>query len=201
MSASIDPHVETAEAADRPFQFGLRTLLLFVGALAVVSAIITRVGAAWSTALVLGLLLIAAHVSANAWGTRAASRATRSPVRLDDGEQRAAADAGPPLFAPHTQLGERRRLGWPLPLCVAAGGLAGGTLGTAMLAALYFHVGGLAAVVTGGLSAAIVGGFLAFLASAFLGVAARALTEASRGPRRAGPPEATALRPPETTGP
>lgn len=190
MSMSIDPHADLSAPAtelssfDRPFQFRLRTLLLFIAAIAVLTAVLTRVGPAWSIAVVLGTLLISVHVMANAWGTRASNRASQrrgDESTASDGQE--SLETLPLQFAPHTRLRDRRRQGWLTPLCTVCGAAIGGTLGTALFYTLYFGVGGYAAVVTGGFSAAVVGGFLGYLASTFLGVASRALSEASGASR------------------
>jgi hypothetical protein len=181
MSTPIEPEIDASATEVRPFQFSLRTLLLFVSAVAVLMAIITRVGAVWSVAIVLGLLLVTAHISANAFGTRAVNRTTQRLARRHEDDADELCVTGPLQFAPHSRLSERRRLGWSMPLATVVGAAVGGTFGSVLLSTLYFEAGGFGAVLLGGFSATVLGGFLGFLASTFIGVTGRALSEASRG--------------------
>ena len=58
----------------KPFQFGLRTLFVGIALLGVLLAIMVHLEPIWSLALVWSLLLVAAHVAGNVWGTRSSAR-------------------------------------------------------------------------------------------------------------------------------
>ncbi len=51
--------------ADPPFQFALRTLLLYVGAICVLLAMAVRLGTVWGMVLIWAVMLVAAHVFGN----------------------------------------------------------------------------------------------------------------------------------------
>ncbi|HEV3005744.1 MAG TPA: hypothetical protein VGX78_14855 [Pirellulales bacterium] len=170
------------QAVGRPFQFGLRTLLLWVAALAALFAVLGKVGPVWQVVIVWLLVLAAVHVLANAWGSRAgAARHMPDPASDDKrGEAKSVAPC-PPRFAPATRLCETARLG-RTPLTVAlVGVLVGGSLGTLVFALVSWERSGYGGVIVAGISSAVVGGFLGFLSSSFLQTAVQALREAATG--------------------
>lgn len=183
--AAPQPVATPGDAAEppRPFQFGLRTMFAGVAMLSALFALMGAVGMVWSVILVWFLLLVVAHVTANAWGTRAGRRGVRS--QPDDPRGESTAPADPPrqlTFEGAARLRETRRPGWPMFVVTAAGALSGGALASTALMLLSLERAGYAGVVVGAVSAAAVGGFLGFLASSFLDVAGHAWREAAHGP-------------------
>ena len=67
----------------RPWQFGLRTLLLGTAVCGAMLAVISAAGPLWSVVLAWFAILVAAHVAANAWGSKVpscrAARPTEEP--------------------------------------------------------------------------------------------------------------------------
>src|SRR5687767_7600124 len=109
-------------------QFSLRSLLLAVGLCSVLLAVMNLVGALWSTALVWFLLLVAAHVFGNAWGTR-----SRTAPRPADDRQSDRRSRPPVRFAPSTRLRGQICIGRCMIACSALGAVIGGCLGTYVL--------------------------------------------------------------------
>src|SRR5690349_7963308 len=64
-----------ADLGPPPVQFKLKSLLVALTLIALVFAVVGRVSFVWGAALVWMALLIAAHVAANAMGTRATAMA------------------------------------------------------------------------------------------------------------------------------
>jgi hypothetical protein len=158
-------------------QYSLRTLFWFVSAASALFAVMSVVGALWSSAIVWLLVLVAVHVAANAWGSRVGRRGARLTLP-DDGPP--IARAAPHAFAPSTRLRRNVALaGTTLATTCLGAGLGAGT-GAMLLWATPPGPAGWAGFVVGTLSAAVVGGFLGFLTSSFLDVALGALGEASR---------------------
>jgi hypothetical protein len=168
--------------AAQQFQFGLRTMLLWVAALGVLFAVLAKVGPVWQATIVWFLVLIAVHVVANAWGSRSGSRRLKADESAEGSPCASGASAPQtPRFAPTTRLGATARLG-RTPLAVTLIGLLlGGLLGTIAFAIIAGQRSGLAGVAVAGTSSAVVGGFLAFLSSSFLQTAVQAFREAARG--------------------
>ena len=163
-------------------------MFVSVAMLSALFAVMGAVGMVWSVILVWFLLLVVAHVTANAWGTRSGRRVAH--VRSDEvaGDKPAPADSPRPLtFAGAARLHETRRPGWPMLVVTVIGAMAGGALASTALLLLSLERAGYAGVVVGAVSASAVGGFLGFLASSFLEVAGHAWQEAAHGaapPRR-----------------
>ena len=178
MNVDANSQLDRAELEERPFQFGLRTALLAVGACGVLFAVMSHVGLVWSTVLAWSGLLVAAHMVANAWGTRAKSR-RRQRHPADDELPEETWTQQPIEFAPTTQLGDNRRLGMAMFILTGVGALVGLALGTLTLLTIYWDELSYLGILVGGLSAAVIGGFLGFLTSTFLGVSLRAWNEAS----------------------
>lgn len=173
-----------------PFQFGLRAMFAGVALLSVLFTIMGIVGPVWSTFLVWFLLLAAAHVSGNVWGTRKTLRRIDHvsrhldlcgpPCAETEAVDRPAACARLSGSNRGTRLRESTRLGWPMIVTTAIGTMVGGALGATLLG-LSLGASSYTGVVLGSLSSAVVGGFLGFLASSFLAVALNAWQEAVRG--------------------
>ncbi len=158
-------------------------LLAGIAACAVLLIVFERVGLLWSVAILWLLLLAAAHVAANAFGSRniadaqrrtsydAASGATSNPVDVAT------------QCAPATQLRDNRGFGRRLLMVTVAAAAGGLVLGTAALILLI--PADLPGIVLGGFSAAILGGFLGFVAGSFVMVATRSFREATAEQRGA----------------
>ena len=152
-----------------------------VAALSALFAVMGAVGMVWSVILVWFLLLVVAHVTANAWGTRAGRRAV-PPLRDEPTEPAPPVEhCGIVSAGAAARLRETKRPGWPMIVVTALGALVGGSLALAALVVLSLERSGYAGVVVGTVSAAAVGGFLGFLASSFAEVARHAWQEAVEG--------------------
>lgn len=163
-----------------PPRFSLRTLLAAISLLCCLFALMSAIGLLWSTALVLFLGLILAHVLGNSLGTKLRDQASRQidadrsltpptpclPVRVN-------------VEAPR-RLTERTGLHRITLLMTVGGALVGGELGGLGLAAIYPRES-IAAVGLGVISSAVLGAFAGFAASSFLSVVRQALAEAHRG--------------------
>jgi hypothetical protein len=168
-----------------PPQFGLRGMLLLIAVLCVLFA----VGAAWGAKPALGLLLIllslGAHFAAAAVGQQLRDHGSRpldthsttsssakiSPVRAK------------PLdsdFAPTTNLGERRSLGWLLYVGVTGGAAFGAISGWCWIVLRFGPRATVEIQAVGLVAFALLGAFAAFLLVGFLQVAVRALLHAQR---------------------
>ena len=71
------PHTPTR------FQFGMRAMLLWVAALAALFAVLGKVEPVWQVVIVWFVVLAAAHVVANAWGSRFGGRPRHAEPYLD----------------------------------------------------------------------------------------------------------------------
>jgi hypothetical protein len=175
-------------ALHSPWQFSLRTLFLWTSALSVLFAIMAAVGARWSVLIGWFVLLIAAHVAANAWGSRAARRRRALGPNGDSSDSPLPAVSQQPTFAPTTRLGSVGGPGRGMVVVTVTGALAGLAIGGFLLwpsRPLPILIGGFC---IGALSAAAVGGFVGYLASSFLDIALRAWAEAAQA---GAPPIAT----------
>jgi hypothetical protein len=131
------------------------------------------------------LLLVAAHVIANAWGTRQRSRRTSQRAVTDAFASSQSIDAVfKEQLAPATRLRRNTNSGWLTLACTAVGVAIGGISGTLALASLYYDRIDNQAIALGGASAAVIGGFAGFLAAIFTRTAAHAWHEADRHSRR-----------------
>ena len=170
----------TPTDATAPFQFGLRTLLLWVAAVGVLFAVLRMVGAIWQAVIVWFLVLVAVHVAANLRGSRVGPR--RRNANTDAGgpaREPTAPSIISPCFAETTRLGGTARLGRAPVAMTLVGLLAGGSTGTALFAWFAWERSGYAGVFVAGVSSAVVGAFLGFLSSSFLQTAFQALREAA----------------------
>jgi hypothetical protein len=169
------PAASEPDAALRPPQFTLRTLLVTMTAVAILMGVMTAVGSFWSLGLLLLLALVGAHVIGNAVGTRLRDRAPRRGSADDlPSEYRAA----PPreIIAPQ-RLTQPARLHWINLVMAVLGAGMGSYFGGAALASGYPDAP-LSAVVLGYVSSAVLGGFAGFATSSFVSVMRQALSEA-----------------------
>lgn len=170
---------KTADIGPPPLQFKLKSLLVVLSLTAVVFALVGRLSFVWGAALVWLLLLIAAHMAANAMGTHATAmapsrsrRAADQPAGTDDVDIRN-------VVAPTTQLGHRARLGVPLFVVIGCGSLVGSIVGTTLIVLHNDGRVGWSGIVLAAISSAGIGAFLTFLAGSCAKVTTRALREAT----------------------
>jgi hypothetical protein len=183
---------EDPDAALKPPQFTLRTLLVVMAGLACLFAVMTAVGSLWSLAILLLLALVSAHVVGNAVGTTLRDGSARRPiVRHPVVPLRT---APPREFAVPKRLTEAAPLHWITLVMAGGGALAGGYFGGSALAGNYPDAT-TAAVVLGVVSSGVLGGFAGFTTSSFLSVMRQALGEAHAGSDRHTP--RAAPRPPK----
>ncbi len=163
----------------RPFQFGLRSLFIGIALLGMLLAIMVRLDPVWSAALAWMLLLVAAHVAGNFWGTR--SRATRPPAPTADDTACAVANA-PIEYAPATRLRGCSRLTRGMLATALVCATLGAIGGTTTILFLYRHTVSYLGTTIASVSGAALGAMLGFLASSFLGIGSRAFREAAGDP-------------------
>lgn len=181
------PQVQTdAHDPIAPPRYGLRALLLSVTAISVLFALLRTIDAGLSAAIILLLVMIAAHVAATALGTKSRDRsqrtlpATRPLARQGSSSMlpTTAADVAA-AAAPGTRLGHHAALGWMMIVVSALGGVAGALAGGWMLASHYSGRLAPLALGFGTLSSGVLGGFVGFFVCSCLGVFLRALGEAA----------------------
>jgi hypothetical protein len=180
---------EDRRPALRPPQFGLSKLLGVVAFLCAILASLQLIGPIGAFALLLFVLLVAAHVSGNAMGTRLRSYGDQPVDEEDRPLKRAPNDRRRVVHGVQpSRLRERRKMGLLLTAIVAmtiALGAGGGAWWTfqeksgrataqdvALAAAAYGVLGGIAGLIGGG----------------FLVVGIGAWREALQGARRSEPP-------------
>lgn len=179
MNPSLPGPQTASPAITRPFQFGVRSLLLAVAAACALLAAAARVGPTWTMVIFWLGLLAAAHVFGTALGTRLRDDRRGTVEENDPGTGDALSADRTLRFAPATRLCGRHALGNTTWLVTSIAACLGGVAGTLALATMHLHEAGYPGVVLGGLSTAVIGGFLGFLSSSFCGVWSRAIREAS----------------------
>jgi hypothetical protein len=155
-------------------QFRLRTLMIWVAALAVVFGVMAAAGPIGSAALMLVLTMIGLHVAGNALGTSLREEAPGDSQRTGAEWQ----SLPKPLPMEVSRLSQRKPLGW-LIRGITLLGAAGGFWGGSNLLAEYTGASLMGAAV-GAISSGIIGGFLAFLAGSFLAIILEAWWQATR---------------------
>ncbi|HVU88951.1 MAG TPA: hypothetical protein VHD36_16625 [Pirellulales bacterium] len=154
----------------KSLQFGTRSVLIGTAGCALIALVFQRFGATAGVSLVWFLILAAAHVAGNAFGTRQTAQAPRPP--------RESPGSDPMIrYAPATPLRDQRGFGRRLVIITASAALAGLLLGSAALVLVV--PANLAGIVLGSFSAAVLGGFLGFVGGSFVMVATRSFREAA----------------------
>jgi hypothetical protein len=158
-----------------PLQFSLKTLFVLTTLACAAFAVVSRLSMLGAVALVWLLLLMGAHVSGNAWGSRATARSTRRHKPGAEG----AGNPGPLACAPQTHLGRQATLGLSMAVMVGVGAVIGSVVGLALI--WRHNHGGLepTGILLGAFSSAVIGAFLSFLACSCLKVSAKAIRQAS----------------------
>ncbi len=170
-----------------PPQLRLSTFLWVVAVLCGLFAVQGIAGPYVAFALTLLVLAVFAHVAGNAVGTR-----------LRDGHRSPASQSrtpSPPAhhpldeedFAPTTQLGQRRSLGWVVIIVTGLGVALGGLAGGIALTIWNWERISIPGVVFAFLFTAVLGGFAGFMASSFVRVFVGAHFQALRHSKRRPP--------------
>jgi hypothetical protein len=176
---TLKPTVQNLKSL-RPPQFGLRTLLLLVAACGVVFALSRWLHPVAIAALAFLAVSVFCHVAGNAIGTR-----LREIGDQPDGTNPYESPAAPRClqpqdFAPATQLGQRRSLGWTI-IVASSAGVTSGAIGGGLWTFLDSrgHVG-LLNVAVGVIAFAVLGGIAAFATAGFAQVLSGAIWQALR---------------------
>jgi hypothetical protein len=145
----------------RPPQFGLRALLLLVAACGVLFALGRWLDPIAVAALAFLAISVFFHVAGNAIGTRLREIGDSPAIVADEVLTARRPEPRPQDFAPATQLGQRRSLGWMIVVASSVGvttGAIGGGLWTFVASRgeaelLNIAVGVVAFAVLGGIGA------------------------------------------------
>lgn len=162
------------------FRFGLRQLLAFVAALCCLLTGMVISQGVMSLVLLLAALVVAAHVTGTALGSRLRAHADQQIVaRLSESRSlEPKAVVVPPRQAHFWHCHGRQMRGW-LPTLVIAGSLAAAAGGGVFLMLVIGDRFSPAGVVVGIASLAVLGGWFAFLASSFYTIFRRGVREAA----------------------
>ncbi len=163
----------------RPWQFGLKGMLLGVTALCVLFAVMGAAGVLGGVALGWFALLALAHVVGNVLGTRLRDdiRRQREQERLEQLPQPRRDAPPPPNRLPPVKLHENTRVSRLAIACAFFGVLGGAILGLSMLWGQANGIG----VLIGTISFAVLAGFFCFTAGSFMQMVGRAWGEALEG--------------------
>lgn len=180
-------------------QFSLRTLMLFMLAVAVTVLIVREIhysfGPAYAAVVVLTMLSIFAHVAGAALGGRLRSSKDVAPVLAEeeeDGDEEEIEsrliqpmEAQQADFAPQTQLSQQKPLNLePIYYFVGAGAAFCAITASIVLTWYMWDTLAIVNVLFGAVSAAMIGGLFGFLAGSLYQVVRSALTEAEKDARR-----------------
>lgn len=172
----------------RPPQFGLRTLLLLVAAIGVLLALRQWLDPIVIAAILFLALSVFCHVAGNAIGTRLreiGSQPKQGDDRLFSLER---IRPRPQDFAPTTQLGQRRSLGWTIIIATSVG-ITSGAIGGGFWTFLTSR--GEPEIVTIAIGVAafgVLGGMAAFATVGFAQVLFGAIWQAMKPPSPVRPP-------------
>ena len=184
------PAEHAHDAGPAPLQFRLKTLLILMALAAGLFAALQRVSAPLGAVLIWSVLLIAAHVMANALGTRStahaptfARRRTAIAENHDDEhhlEQQALESDPQAAVVPTTRLGGNAAHGSAIQHVIVFGAAVGSAVGTTLI--WRHNRDGLdwSSFLLAACSSAVIGAFLTFLSSTCFHVTTRAWREAAR---------------------
>jgi hypothetical protein len=172
------PKVDRADTST--LQFGTRSLLVGTALCALLVLVLQHLGAVWGMTVVWFMVLVAAHVLANARG----AHKSRGAIGLEEADITGAGGSRLPTpidvaraCAPATQLRDQRRFGRVLLIATAATAFVASIAATAALVlATRSDAGG---IILGGVSAAVLGGLLGFVSASFAMVATGSFREAA----------------------
>lgn len=143
-------------------------------------------------ALILLAVSIFCHVAGNAIGTRLREIGDRRESRFDVSPRRTNDGPQPHEFAPATQLGQRRSLGWVIVIATVTGTAAGGIGGGLWTWLFSNRPVGPFNVAVGVVAFAVLGGMAAFIMVGFVQVLLGALWQAMQTPPALAPDEPSA---------
>ena len=181
----ISASQKQTESALKPPQFRLRTMLIAVAVICVLLAVMVAVGMIWAMALLMFVLLIAAHVVGNSLGTQLRDHGSRVAVLAEREETRHTAESEPNRPASRWQppsagrMQEKRPVGWLLIVLTVVGGLATGVVGGSGISSLYWDRIGPVAMAMATLASGIVGAMAVFVTSVFIDMVRRVWREAT----------------------
>ena len=155
-------------------QYRLRTMFWVVTCLCVLFTVMATLGAVWSAALLMLLLLVAAHVAGNAIGTSLRDRAVT--------ERRESNEPPPKVLRPRirsdsppaNRLQDKQPLERLMLLVAILGGLVGAVFGGVLVTDAYRDRITVAAVVFGTIASGVIGALVGFVVASSFGITARA---------------------------
>jgi hypothetical protein len=168
--------VEIVASDRRPrLHFSLRHLFWAVTAVSLLLAAVTRFpGGYGSIAFLLALAVMVLHLMSTAVGTRLRAETDKQtgvfrPVAARTRDSANSSEVS--ATGESNSLLRRRGFAMPwLPMLVAAGAIAGGCLGIAILELTIGHLSTTTGVLVGAVSAAVLGGWFAFLGGCFTSI-------------------------------
>ena len=173
------------------FRFGLRQLFWFVTALSALLAVLASFGGVPALVVALAALVVTAHVSSTALGTRLRAHAdevrdweTQQIQLRTAAEKRSPAKPRPTDLPPRSPLHESRASHRGLRPLVILGSGFGALAGGILLAMTIGEQTSPAGLVVGSLSTAVLAGWAAFLGGNFYGIARHVWHEAAVQQRR-----------------
>ena len=173
----------------RPPQFGLRTLLLLVAAIGVLLALRQWLDPIVIAAILFLALSVFCHVAGNAIGTRLREIGSQPNQVADPLFPTERVRPEPQDFAPTTQLGQRRSLGWTIIIATSVG-ITSGAIGGGFWTFLTSR--GEPEIVTIAIGVAafgVLGGLAAFATVGFAQVLFGAIWQAMKPPSVVRPPQ------------
>jgi hypothetical protein len=188
-SSPLDQHHVPAAAksvpADPPlFRFRLRQLFFFVSAVSVILAAIALSQGVAALAMLLAVLVVAAHLFSTALASRLRERtdeakalARANGCRSIEHSSERSNDPAIPQCARSPWHARSTALPW-LPRLILAGVIFGGILGASVLIMTIGHRITPAGVAVGGISSAVLGGWFAFVGGSFYGIFRHGLRDA-----------------------
>jgi hypothetical protein len=173
------------------FRFGLRNMLLVVGALCVLFASMSAVGGMLSLAILLLALVVTAHVLSTFVGTRLRDGSTAASQweaanGVREQEPYLAVDSLRRVIHPHEAERSQHLQGrglsvWWIIWVVAVGGVAAAGVCTAVMIELLWPRIGVPAIVAGAVAAGVLAAWTVFLGLSFYLTSRRAWQEALDG--------------------
>jgi hypothetical protein len=185
----LSPSSSDHRSCLRPPQFGLRTLLLLVAAIGVLLALRQWLDPIVIAAILFLALSVFCHVAGNAIGTRLRQIGSQPNQAADRSFLPERTRPEPRDFAPATQLGQRRSLGWSIIIATSVG-IASGAIGGGFWTFLNSRGGPEILTIAIGVAAfGVLGGLAAFAIVGFAQVLFGAIWQAMKPPSPSQPPQ------------
>jgi hypothetical protein len=186
---TLSPSSSDRRSCLRPPQFGLRTLLLLVAAIGVLLALRQWLDPIAIAAILFLALSVFCHVAGNAIGTRLREIGSQPSHAVDPLFSAERIRPQPQDFAPATQLGQRRSLGWTIIIATSAG-ITTGAIGGGFWTFLTSRGGPEILTIAIGVAAfGVLGGLAAFATVGFVQVLFGAIWQAMKPPSPVRPPQ------------